>query len=45
VFIEIVIESETCYIYKAVLLTINIAAHDVYGAPNESTNKAINSII
>jgi hypothetical protein len=28
-FVEIVIESETCHIYKAVLLTIKVAARNV----------------
>jgi hypothetical protein len=28
VFVEIVIESETCYIYKVILLTIKVAAHN-----------------
>jgi hypothetical protein len=43
-FVEIVIESETCHIYKAVLLTIKVAAHNVSGAcrhesKNPSTQK------
>jgi hypothetical protein len=29
VFIEIIIESEICHIYKAVLLTIKVAARNV----------------
>jgi hypothetical protein len=28
VFVEIVTESETCYIYKLILLTIKIAVHN-----------------
>jgi hypothetical protein len=53
VFIEIITESETCYIYKTVLLTIKVAARNVSRAhrkqttqaPNESVNNAITSII
>jgi hypothetical protein len=50
VFIEIVRESETYHIYKAVLLTIKVAARNVSRAhrnqaPNESANNAITSII
>jgi hypothetical protein len=29
VFVEIVTESETCHIYKAVLLTIKVAARNI----------------
>jgi hypothetical protein len=45
VFVEIVAESKTCYIYKAVLLPIKVAARDAFGAPNDPMNKVINSII
>jgi hypothetical protein len=31
VFVEIVTESETCHIYKAVLLTIKVAARNTSG--------------
>jgi hypothetical protein len=33
-FIEIVTESKTCHIYKAVLLTIKVAARNASGASN-----------
>jgi hypothetical protein len=45
VFIDIVTESKTCHIYKMVLLTIKVTAHNVSGASNESMNKTINSMI
>jgi hypothetical protein len=32
VFVEIVTESETCHIYKSVLLTIKIAVRDAFRA-------------
>jgi hypothetical protein len=51
-FIEIVTESETYHIYKAVLLTIKVAAHDAYRAHREThatqqstQQKVINNII
>jgi hypothetical protein len=43
VFVEIVIESEICHIYKTVLLTIKVAARDASGAPNEQTNQQHNT--
>jgi hypothetical protein len=33
-FVEIVIESETCRIYEAVLLIIKVAAYNLSGASN-----------
>jgi hypothetical protein len=43
-FVEIVTESKTCHIYKAVLLTIKVVARNVSGArkherKNSSTQK------
>jgi hypothetical protein len=35
VFVDIVIESETCHICRAVLLTIQVAAHNSSGASKE----------
>jgi hypothetical protein len=32
VFVEIVTESKTCHIYKAVLLSIKVVAHNASGA-------------
>jgi hypothetical protein len=34
VFVEIVTESETCHIYKVVLLTIKVVARNASGASN-----------
>jgi hypothetical protein len=34
VFVEIVTESETCHIYKMVLLTIKVAARNASGVSN-----------
>jgi hypothetical protein len=34
VFVEIVTDSETCHIYKAVLLTIKVVAHNASGTIN-----------
>jgi hypothetical protein len=34
VFIEIVIKSKTCHIYKVVLLTIKVAIHNASRASN-----------
>jgi hypothetical protein len=55
VFVEIVTESKTCHIYKTVLLTIKVAAHDAFRARKKhrethatqpsTQRKAINSII
>jgi hypothetical protein len=50
VIVEIVTESETCHIYKAVLLVIKVAARNVSmacarNATKHPTSKAINSII
>jgi hypothetical protein len=50
VFVEIVTESETGHIYKAVLLIIKVAVRNISGArkhesKNLSTQKAIHSII
>jgi hypothetical protein len=42
VFVEIVTESETCHIYKAVLLTIKVAVCNASGHKN---TKAIHNII
>jgi tRNA threonylcarbamoyladenosine modification (KEOPS) complex Pcc1 subunit len=39
VLIEIVTESETCDIYKAVLLTVKEAARDVSRAPIDRTSQ------
>jgi hypothetical protein len=36
-FVEIVTESETCDIYKAVILTIKVAARNVSGAHEKRT--------
>jgi hypothetical protein len=38
-FVEIVIELETCHIYKAVLLTIKAAASNVSGHAKMKTQK------
>jgi hypothetical protein len=48
VFVDIVTELETCHIYKTVLLTIKVVAHDAYKARNATkhlTSKAIHNII
>jgi hypothetical protein len=37
--VEIVTESKTCHMYKAVLLTIKVAAHNASGAPNDITTQ------
>jgi hypothetical protein len=34
VFVEIVTESKICHFYKSVLLTIKVAARNVYGTNN-----------
>jgi hypothetical protein len=34
VFVEIITESETCHVYKAVLLTIKVAARNSSGTNN-----------
>ncbi len=39
-FVEIVTESETCHIYKAVLLTIKVAARNVSGAREKKELKS-----